>query len=161
MPATGVKPTPGAVLRALVPPIVLIVAVLGSILGGIATPTEAASVGAIGALLLAGLRLEPDRSGWPVWLAIAAVVALLVLTAFVDLRLGPSQSTPPKARHLAAMGLVASSPSAPSASCAPIERASCSVSPDHDHHLDLLHHHRHMIFSLVLRGSAAMPASRA
>ncbi|MDH3871455.1 MAG: TRAP transporter large permease subunit, partial [Gammaproteobacteria bacterium] len=41
------------VLRVLLPPLLLIVAVLGSILGGIATPTEAASVGAMGAILLA------------------------------------------------------------------------------------------------------------
>jgi tripartite ATP-independent transporter DctM subunit len=41
------------VLRGLLPPLLLIVAVLGSILSGIATPTEAASVGAIGAMLLA------------------------------------------------------------------------------------------------------------
>ena len=41
---------------ALVPPLLLIVAVLGSILGGIATPTEAASVGAVGALVLAAIR---------------------------------------------------------------------------------------------------------
>lgn len=41
------------VLHALVPPVLLIVAVLGSIIQGIATPTEAASVGAVGALLLA------------------------------------------------------------------------------------------------------------
>ena len=34
----------------------LILAVLGSILGGVATPTEAASVGAVGALVLAALR---------------------------------------------------------------------------------------------------------
>ena len=38
---------------ALVPPLLLIVAVLGSILGGIATPTEAASVGLVGAMVLA------------------------------------------------------------------------------------------------------------
>jgi tripartite ATP-independent transporter DctM subunit len=38
--------------RALVPPLVLIVAVLGSIMLGIATPTEAAGVGALGAMLL-------------------------------------------------------------------------------------------------------------
>lgn len=37
----------------ILPPILLIVAVLGSILTGIATPTEAAAVGAIGALLIA------------------------------------------------------------------------------------------------------------
>jgi tripartite ATP-independent transporter DctM subunit len=40
-------------LKVLLPPLLLIVAVLGSILGGLATPTEAASVGAIGAMLLA------------------------------------------------------------------------------------------------------------
>jgi tripartite ATP-independent transporter DctM subunit len=36
-------------------PLLLIVAVLGSILGGIATPTEAAAVGAVGAMLLAAI----------------------------------------------------------------------------------------------------------
>ena len=40
------------------PPMVLIVAVLGSILGGLATPTEAAGVGAGGAMLLAAVRGE-------------------------------------------------------------------------------------------------------
>ncbi|MBC7280062.1 TRAP transporter large permease subunit [Hoeflea sp.] len=44
------------ILTALVPPLLLILAVLGSILGGIATPTEAASVGAVGAMVLAALR---------------------------------------------------------------------------------------------------------
>ncbi|RMX08338.1 TRAP transporter large permease subunit [Corticibacter populi] len=40
------------VTSSLIPPLALMVAVLGSILGGIATPTEAASVGAVGAILL-------------------------------------------------------------------------------------------------------------
>lgn len=40
-------------LQTLVPPVLLIVAVLGSILAGAATPTEAAGVGAVGAMLLA------------------------------------------------------------------------------------------------------------
>ena len=44
------------VIRALLPPLLLIIAVLGSILAGIATPTEAASVGAMGAMLLAVAR---------------------------------------------------------------------------------------------------------
>ena len=44
------------VATALLPPAILIIAVLGSILGGIATPTESASVGAIGAMLLAIMR---------------------------------------------------------------------------------------------------------
>jgi tripartite ATP-independent transporter DctM subunit len=48
------------VLVALVPPLLLILAVLGSILAGIATPTESASVGAVGAMLLAGVRNRFD-----------------------------------------------------------------------------------------------------
>ena len=43
-------------LAALAPPRVLIAAVLGSIILGLATPTEAAGVGAVGAMLLAALR---------------------------------------------------------------------------------------------------------
>jgi tripartite ATP-independent transporter DctM subunit len=46
------------VLRALVPPICLIFAVLGSIIGGLATPTEASSVGAAGALMLAAVNKQ-------------------------------------------------------------------------------------------------------
>lgn len=46
------------VLRALVAPLVLILAVLGSIIAGIATPTEAAAVGAIGAVLMALVKRE-------------------------------------------------------------------------------------------------------
>ncbi len=42
--------------RALVPPVALIVAVLGSIFLGIATPAEAAGVGALGAAVLAALN---------------------------------------------------------------------------------------------------------
>ncbi|MEO1732678.1 MAG: TRAP transporter large permease subunit [Pseudomonadota bacterium] len=42
----------GMILRSFVPPVVLIGMVLGSILGGLATPTEAAGVGAMGAVLL-------------------------------------------------------------------------------------------------------------
>ncbi len=41
------------VIKVVVPPIALIVAVLGSIIGGIAAPTEAASVGALGSILVA------------------------------------------------------------------------------------------------------------
>lgn len=49
----GSKPLGVQVLKVLMPPLVLMVAVLGSIIAGIATPTEAAAVGAMGALLLA------------------------------------------------------------------------------------------------------------
>ncbi|MGQ9364698.1 TRAP transporter large permease [Azospirillum sp. ST 5-10] len=53
------------VLRALVPPVFLVVAVLGSIIGGVATPTEAAAFGAVGAVLLAGAKrtLAPAMLG--------------------------------------------------------------------------------------------------
>jgi tripartite ATP-independent transporter DctM subunit len=44
-------------IAVLIAPILLILAVLGSVLGGIATPTEAASVGAVGAILLAAVKL--------------------------------------------------------------------------------------------------------
>lgn len=45
-------------LTSLAPPIALIVAVMGSILSGIATPTEAAGVGAMGATVLALMRQQ-------------------------------------------------------------------------------------------------------
>lgn len=47
----------GMIIRSFVPPVILIIMVLGSILGGFATPTEAASVGAFGAVLLAVFNL--------------------------------------------------------------------------------------------------------
>ena len=47
----------GMVVRSFVPPVVLIAMVLGSILGGFATPTEAAGVGAFGAVMLGIVNL--------------------------------------------------------------------------------------------------------
>jgi len=44
------------ILNSLIPPLLLIFLVLGSILGGFATPTEAASLGALGALLLTAAK---------------------------------------------------------------------------------------------------------
>ena len=49
------------VFGALLPPLALIFTVLGSILAGLATPTEAAGVGAMGALLLAAGRRQLNR----------------------------------------------------------------------------------------------------
>ncbi|MCL4767537.1 MAG: TRAP transporter large permease subunit [Hyphomicrobiaceae bacterium] len=57
---TAARPEPAAGFRlavAIIPALFLIVAVLGSILIGLATPTESASVGAIGALLLAAVKI--------------------------------------------------------------------------------------------------------
>ncbi|MGE4456268.1 MAG: TRAP transporter large permease subunit [Arcobacteraceae bacterium] len=55
-PSIGDKPTKAQVieaLKAVVPPMALILFVLGSIFAGIATPTESSSIGAVGAVLLA------------------------------------------------------------------------------------------------------------
>lgn len=56
----GEYPKLDRLIQALVAPLLLILAVLGSILAGIATATEGAAVGAAGAALLAGHRLERD-----------------------------------------------------------------------------------------------------
>ena len=52
----------GQLAMAILPPAALILAVLGSIFMGIATPTEAAGVGALGAVLLAGINRKLNRS---------------------------------------------------------------------------------------------------
>ena len=64
------------VLVALVPPLLLIVAVLGSILFGIATPTEAAGLGAMVAMLIAAVKLLPP--GVPRTIVFAGLVSLAV-----------------------------------------------------------------------------------
>ena len=72
-------------LQSLLPPVILIIAVLGSILMGIATPTEAASVGAIGAILLAALKGD-EGSGLPIYAAGIAIPLLLLLANLTDLK---------------------------------------------------------------------------
>lgn len=81
-----------AAAKTLPPPLFLIMAVLGSILAGIATPTEAASVGAMGALLIAGARLSPphDLTKSIVIAAIFGLIVLVILKLNIDLRLGRS-----------------------------------------------------------------------
>ncbi|WP_310618799.1 TRAP transporter large permease [Flexibacterium corallicola] len=81
----GDAPSLSQILHALIPPVALIIAVLGSILMGIATPTEAASVGAVGSILLAGYRLNEQRA-WPIYVAVVSLVGVLTLTSFMDLR---------------------------------------------------------------------------
>ena len=51
--------------RVVFPPLVLIIAVLGSILGGITNPTPAAALGAGGAIMLAAYRKLQDRRSAP------------------------------------------------------------------------------------------------
>lgn len=75
----------GRVVRAVVPPGVLILAVLGSILAGVATPTEAASVGAVGAMALAASRgnlsLDVLREVMRQTLQISSMVFVILLGA--------------------------------------------------------------------------------
>ena len=51
----------GKIFTVVLPPILLIVAVLGSIIGGIAAPTEAASMGALGSILVAAASRRLNR----------------------------------------------------------------------------------------------------
>ena len=72
-------------LGALFAPVFLIISVLGSILAGIATPTEAAAVGAVGTILLAGHKLG-DRQKLIATGALS-VILVVVLASTFDLRL--------------------------------------------------------------------------
>ncbi|GAB4574224.1 MAG: TRAP transporter large permease subunit [Rhodothalassiaceae bacterium] len=84
------KPSVRRLLLALLPPVSLIVAVMGSILGGIATPTEAAAVGALGAAMLGALRCGGAGTNRAIFLSLVALVFLFAM-AFLA---GPPQSAP-------------------------------------------------------------------
>ncbi|MBE7636893.1 TRAP transporter large permease subunit [Sneathiella sp. P13V-1] len=77
------------VLRVVSPPVILIVAVLGSILGGITNPTAAAALGAAGAIMLAANRRlkETNRSTAVVIWASLAIIMMLLMRGNFDLRL--------------------------------------------------------------------------
>lgn len=77
--------------KAMVPPIFLIVAVLGSILSGYATPTRGAALGALGAMLLAAARLVPEGRRWPLWAAIALLALVALDMTGVDLRVSQTK----------------------------------------------------------------------
>ena len=93
-PAMVTHRSPGLwrrVVVALAPSTLLIVAVLGSIIAGVATPTEAASVGAMGAILLTVVRLVGEalapRLGAQVervllWWWVAIILGLAALAFF-------------------------------------------------------------------------------
>ncbi|MBA93226.1 MAG: tripartite transporter [Phyllobacteriaceae bacterium] len=79
------RPTRSEILSTIIPPVLLIVAVLGAILGGLTDPTEAASVGAVGALLMAGMRAGGNRR--LVLAGVAALIALAFLAGLFPVRL--------------------------------------------------------------------------
>jgi tripartite ATP-independent transporter DctM subunit len=65
------------VISALIAPFALILAVLGSILAGIATPTEAASVGAVGAILLAVRKAGAKGALLPVMIRTTQITSMI------------------------------------------------------------------------------------
>ncbi|MDZ7710755.1 MAG: TRAP transporter large permease subunit [Roseovarius sp.] len=84
MPATEPATTWGDKVRAVVllgPTILLIVAVIGSIYAGLASPTEAAVIGVLGALILSGLGGSLDRAA--TWGALRGATITTCMIAFI------------------------------------------------------------------------------
>ncbi len=80
-------------IRVVFRPLVLIVAVLGSILGGITNPTPAAALGAGGAIMLAAYRKLTDLHRSPkviIWSTLAIIICILVGVNF-DLRVNQDE----------------------------------------------------------------------
>ena len=79
-------------IRVVFPPLVLIIAVLGSILGGITNPTPAAALGAAGAIMLAAYRKLQDEggSGKVIINSTLAVVVMILIGMNFDLRINTS-----------------------------------------------------------------------
>ena len=75
------------ILKVVIPPLGLVFAVLGSIIGGVAAPTEAASMGALGSLLMAAaggrLNLKVLRETLQVTTRITATVLFILICAQV------------------------------------------------------------------------------
>lgn len=88
----GPPPGIGTILQVMVAPLLLIVSVLGSILFGVATPTEAASIGATGAILLAGQRLS-DKAATPQLAALFGVCLVVAVARIFDLRMAGGGAT--------------------------------------------------------------------
>lgn len=82
------------IVKVVFPPLVLIVAVLGSILGGVTNPTPAAALGAGGAILLAAGRKLADagKSAKPVIYTAIAIVLMLIIGTNFDMRTGPNMT---------------------------------------------------------------------
>ncbi|WP_306113984.1 MULTISPECIES: TRAP transporter large permease subunit [unclassified Roseovarius] len=82
-------------IRVVFPPLVLIVAVLGSILGGITNPTPAAALGAGGAIMLAAYRKlrDDERSGKVIIYATFAIIVAILMGVNFDLRINVADVT--------------------------------------------------------------------
>ena len=85
----------GKVLLILVPPLALIFLVLGSIIAGIATVNQAGAIGAVGALIMSGYRLKPDRRDtfFPAILALVSLAAILIVTTLHEINVKNIQTS--------------------------------------------------------------------
>ena len=94
------------IIAVVFPPLVLIVAVLGSILGGITNPTPAAALGAGGAILLAAGRklVSMGMSARLVINTAAAIVIMLVVGSNFDMRINDSMTFENKVGFMVAFG---------------------------------------------------------
>lgn len=83
------------VLKALVPPLALIIAVLGSILTGVATVNQAGAIGAVGAILMGGYRIhQGDRHVYtPSMIALGAVIGLGIILSIWDINIKNIENT--------------------------------------------------------------------
>ncbi|MBL4872917.1 MAG: TRAP transporter large permease subunit, partial [Rhodobacteraceae bacterium] len=72
------------ILRVVFPPLILIIAVLGSILGGITNPTPAAALGAGGAIMLAAFRKLQDEGGTGKIILVTAFAMVLLLLVGIN-----------------------------------------------------------------------------
>jgi len=90
---------------ALVPPLGLIFAVLGSIIMGIATVNQAGAIGAVGAVIMGGYRLKNDARGAyvPLIIALVSAAAIIILLNTYTINIKSIQS----GRDVAAVAMAA------------------------------------------------------
>ncbi|MFC4668545.1 TRAP transporter large permease subunit [Seohaeicola nanhaiensis] len=93
--AAAIRMSQNELIKVIFPPLVLIVAVLGSILGGVTNPTPAAALGAGGAIMLAAFRRLHDerRSGRIILMSTFAIVICLLVGVNFDLRVNQEHVT--------------------------------------------------------------------
>ena len=77
------------VVLSLVPPLVLIFVVLGSIIAGVATVNQAGAIGAIGATIMAGYRLKEGQKDayYPAILAVGSIIYIAILLNIFSLNI--------------------------------------------------------------------------
>ncbi len=104
----GITLSKNELLRVVFPPLVLIIAVLGSILGGVTNPTPAAALGAGGALMLAAYRRlkEEEGKGGLILVAAFSIIVMILVGVNFDLRMG-RESVPAQDRVAYGVAIIA------------------------------------------------------